>query len=178
MFDREKFAALVLYVIWRTSDVPDFGITKLNKVLWFADARAYEASGKSITGETYIRQKYGPVPKHMQQTLMGLALEEKIRLEPEPHYDFTVQHFTTMEQPDTSVFTNDEMVLIDWWIKHVADDHTAVSISEKSHDYGWKLAKQGEELPYKAFLARRIRQLRDDELEWARTVAKELGEPD
>src|SRR5438128_11544173 len=68
-FNSEKFKTLVLYVIWRTGDVRDFGATKLNKVLWFSDARAFEALGESITGDTYVRQKFGPVPRHITSVL-------------------------------------------------------------------------------------------------------------
>ena len=64
-FDRDKFKALVLYVIWAAGERSDFGSTKLNKVLWFSEARAYEAFGRPIAGETYVRQKFGPVPQHL-----------------------------------------------------------------------------------------------------------------
>lgn len=174
-FDREKFKQLVLYVIWKTSDVRDFGATKLNKVLWFSDARAFETLGKSITDETYIRQKFGPVPRHIDEVLGELISDGEIQAWTEPHYDFAVKRYSAHQPADTSKFTADELGLIDWWIKHVAEDHTAVSISEKSHDYGWKIARQGEELPFKAFLAKRIRPPNEgEELDWARNAAKEL----
>ena len=49
-FDREKFKQLVHYVIWKAGKRDWFGATKLNKVLWFADARAYVLTGRPITG--------------------------------------------------------------------------------------------------------------------------------
>ena len=55
-FDREKFKQLVHYVIWNGKR-DWFGATKLNKVLWFADARAYVLTGRPITGATYIREE-------------------------------------------------------------------------------------------------------------------------
>jgi len=174
-FDRDKFKALVLYVIWRAGEARDFGATKLNKVLWFSDARAFEAYGKSITGETYVRQKFGPVPRHMLPVLDELQQEELIETFTERHFDYEVTRYKAHQPPSTSLFSADELGLIDWWIKHIAEDHTATSISEKSHDYAWQIAKMGEELPFHAFLASRIRQPRDDELEWARSASEDLG---
>jgi len=174
-FDREKLKALVLYVIWRTGDVRDFGATKLNKVLWFSDARAFEALGKSVTGETYVRQKFGPVPQHINSVLDELQRDGSIQAWSEPYFDFEVSRYRAHQPPDTSLFSADELGLIDWWIKHIAEQHTAASISEASHDYAWKIAKLGEELPFHLFLASRIRQPRDDELEWAKAEADQLG---
>ena len=174
-FNREKFKALVLYVIWRAGSARDFGLTKLNKVLWFSDARAFEALGASITGETYIRRKFGPVPQNIEHVLQELQSEGKIQSWSEPYFDFEVKGFSAHEPPDTEIFTPEELGLIDWWIKHVAEDHTAASISEESHDYGWKIAKDGEILPFKAFLAKRVRPPREGpELDWAIGQAKSL----
>ena len=175
MFDQDKFKALVLYAIWRTGDVRSFGVTKLNKVLWFADARAFEALGKSITGESYVRRKFGPVPSHIKETLDALVADGLIECSSEPVAGYEAQHYTAFAPPDTSTFDLEELSLIDWWIHHVAHDHTAASISEQSHDYGWRLAKEGEELPYKAFLAKRIRAPKEgEELDWARAAAERV----
>ena len=174
-FDRNKFKALVLYIIWRAGDVRDFGLTKLNKVLWFSDARTYEAFGRSVTGETYIRRKFGPVPKHIDSVLDELSAEGSIQTSTEPCFDFEVKRFSAHKPPAMLDFSRDEMGFIDWWISHVAESHTASSISEKSHDYGWKIAKEGEELPFKAFFAKRLRQPKEgDELDWARTAARDI----
>jgi len=57
-FDREKFKTLV-YIAWKAGGRDWFGATKLNKVLWFAEARAFVLHGKPIVGATYIRQNMG-----------------------------------------------------------------------------------------------------------------------
>jgi len=174
-FNKDKFKTLVLYVIWRTGELRDFGSTKLNKVLWFSDARAFEAFGKAVTGETYIREKFGPVPQHILPTLEELHSDGLIQAWREPFFDFEISRYRAHMPPDTSVFTADELGIIDWWIKHVAEEHTAASISEASHDYAWKIARLGEVLPYQAFLTRRIRQPSGKELDWVKAEAEKLG---
>ena len=174
-FNRDKFKALVLYVIWKAGERRDFGSTKLNKVLWFADARANEALGRPITGETYVREKFGPVPRHILEVRSELENEKLIAVWSEPFFDHKVTRFRAFAPPSTELFTPDELSLIDWWIKHVDEEHSAASISNKSHDYAWQIAKMGEEIPPYAFLASRIRSPKDDELEWAKEQASNLG---
>jgi hypothetical protein len=48
---------------------------------------------------------------------------------------------------------------------------------EQSHDYAWEIAKLGEEIPYHATFANRIRDPEGEELAWASRRAKELGLP-
>lgn len=174
-FNRDKFKALALYIIWRAGERRDFGSTKLNKVLWFAEARANEAFGQPIAGETYIRDKFGPRPKHILEIQGELENEGLISVWSEPFFDHKITRFRAFQPPDTSVFSPEELSLIDWWIKHIDESHTAASISEKSHDYAWQIAAMGEQLPLYAFLASRIREPRDEELDWAKEEAKTLG---
>ena len=70
-FDRDKFKALVHYVIWRAGGRDGIGATKLYKVLWFAEARAFVLSNRPISGETYIREEDGPSPRHAAEITMA-----------------------------------------------------------------------------------------------------------
>lgn len=175
-FDRDKFRALVLYIIWRTSHASGFGATKLNKALWFAEARAFEAYGKPITGETFVRDKFGPRSKHLKEVC--LELEEAGQIEPfaEPVHSYNATRYRAINPADSTAFTPEELALVDWWISSIAEKHTAGSISDLSHDYGWEVARMGEELPIHSFLARRLRSpTTTDERDWAVSEAARLG---
>ena len=176
-FDRDKFKSLLHYVIWQTGDRDGFGATKLYKVLWFSDARAFMLSKEPITGETYIREKYGPLPRHAQSIIHEMEEEGAIRVWNDRYYNKPLRRFKSLRTPDRLALTDDQRKIVDHWIKHIADDHTAASISEESHDTAWEIAKLGEEIPYFALFANRIRDPKDEELEWARKRAKELGLP-
>ena len=82
---------------------------------------------------------------------------------------------TADAKPDMSKFSRDELQIIDHWIEHIDKDHTAKSISDKSHDYGWDIAAQGEEIPLYAVLAERIREPSDQELERLKEKARAHG---
>jgi hypothetical protein len=173
-FDRAKFKAVVHYIIWKAGRRHKFGATKLNKVLWFADARLYMLSGRSVTGERYIRQEFGPVPKHIMPVRTELESDGAISvIASRGGVDNT--KFKALIPPDTSLLSQDEISLVDHWIEHIDRDHTAKSISELSHDYGWEIAAMGEELPLAAFMAARVRDPNETELTEIRQRARELG---
>jgi hypothetical protein len=175
-FDREKFKRLVHYIAWKAGKQPGFGATKLNKVLWFADARTYLLTGESITGATYIRQAHGPVPRQFLPIRHELEAEGTLRvIEPRGKFDHT--KFIAVTPPDISALSQQHKQTVDYWINHIDQDHTASSISEETHDYPWEIAKMGEEIPLYAQLATRIRKPKGEELEWARKVAEKLKLP-
>lgn len=174
-FNREKFKALVHYIIWKAGDKDGFGATKLNKVLWFADARAYMLDKRSITGAQYTRGQFGPVPHQIMPTRKKL-LDEGLIKEWDDEYAAGRRRtcFKALVPPDQSAFTNEELKNINFWIDYV-QGKTAAEISEESHDYGWEIAEMGEALPFQALFAQRIRDPEGPAEEWVKKRIKELG---
>ena len=170
-FDKEKFKRLVHYIVWKAGTRDWFGAVKLNKVLWFADARVYMLTGMPITGESYTRGKFGPVPKHIDAAESELVREGAIKITKEGKLTRVI----ALAPAKPNWFSSDELLSIDYWIKHVDEEHTAVSISDKSHDYVWEIAKMGEELPLYAYRVARIQEPSNDEIERLKKRAKELG---
>jgi hypothetical protein len=80
--DREKLKQLVHYVC-DIAPNRQLGATKLNKILFYADTQAYLETGSPITGETYVKQKLGPVPKHIGEILAELKAEEAVAISEE-----------------------------------------------------------------------------------------------
>jgi hypothetical protein len=171
MEDLDRLKRLIHYVAWKAGRNDWFGATKLYKVLWFADARRFVLAKKPITGATYIREKFGPVPKYAMTARKQLEAEGAIRTRKEG----SLTRIIALKPPDLSPFSTEELQTVDYWIRNIDENHTAQSISDESHDYAWEIAKMGEELPLYAVLANRIREPSDRELDKLRTRAKELG---
>jgi hypothetical protein len=169
--DFEKFKRAVHYVIWKAGSHQGFGSTKLNKALWFAEARVYVLKGHPITGAKYTRQEFGPVPQPVMPAREELQRAGIIELWKEG----LQTRFRTKTKPDMSAFPEYEIAALDYWIKEIDEEHTAQSISDKSHEYGWEIARMGEEIPLYAIRAERARHPKDEELEWARKEAERLG---
>lgn len=174
MFDREKLKRLVHYVIAQVGSHEGFGATKLNKVLWFADARQWALTGASITGATYVRQKFGPVPHQIMSVRSELENEGAIKCYA-PKFEYEGWRFKSLQPAPTAAFTEAEIQTVRYWMKLIDEDHTADSISELSHDYGWEIAAMGEVLPLHAVFADRRRAPTHKELAWGRSVATRLG---
>jgi Protein of unknown function (DUF4065) len=165
----EKFKALVHYIVASCDDPQRLGATKLNKVLWFADAICYRSTRASITGETYVKRKRGPVPKAILQTLRELRAEGKIHIE-EPAFQYEIRRFVSLQKPDASMFSPVEIGIITAVLAEVCDRHTASSISDLSHDQIWDAANEGEELPLFATLASQPGEITEEAMGWADNV--------
>jgi hypothetical protein len=176
-FDRDKFKRLFHYVVWKAGKRDGFGATKLYKVLWFSEARTYVLSGVPIAGASYIREKYGPVPRAAVPVREELVSEGAIQAWKDKYYDFDMWCFTALRPPETSPFSETELKTVKYWIDYIDEEHTAKSISDETHDYAWEIAKMGEELPFYAILANRLREPTDDELQQAKELATKLGLP-
>ena len=148
MFDRKKFKSLVHYVCWKCQDPTKLGATKLNKVLWFADVESFVAAGQPLTGAKYVKQQFGPVPAPILPTLRALEHEAKIAIREVEYFGRPKREFFALEKPDLTMFTADEISLVDQIIEIICDHHTAGSISEATHDAIWQIAAIGEEIPY------------------------------
>ena len=167
--NREKLKKLVHYVISRCEDPAVLGSIKLNKVLWVSDLLAYVSSGTPITGERYIKQQFGPVAAGMVGILEALQTEKKVVVRQTEAYGNPKVDYISLVPPDTmsDLFTADEISLVDRAIDYVVA-HTAMEISDKSHDVIWELAEIGEEIPYQAMLASRLDGVTKDDVKWAR----------
>ncbi len=176
-YDRDRLKSLIHYVIWVAGGRAHFGAVKLYKVLWFADARSYNLRGKSITGAPYIREKWGPIPRDGMQLRNDLVHSGLIKQWQNQATGSLGWHFRALAPADVSWMRPDERQEVAYWIKHISENHTAESISEESHDYGWQIAKMREPLPFFSMLADRMRDPSPEEMDWAKRRARELGLP-
>lgn len=148
----EKFKNLIHYICHKVRDPSKLGKTKLNKILYYSDFVYYLKTYKSITGEKYVKNEFGPVPANINKTLRVLVEEGKIAEREMAVIDFTRQEIVSIKQPDISEFKPEEIALIDEIIDVISNNHTAESISNLTHNDIWETARYGEEIPYYAIL--------------------------
>lgn len=168
MFDREKFKALIHYACATVNDPTKLGAIKLNKILWFSDVFAFADLGRSVTGATYVKQKFGPVPRAMVPLLYELAREGKIRIDDVSYFGKTKKQYVPLLPADPSVFREQEKQVIDYVIRQITDHFTATEISNLTHEDIWKMAEIGEEIPLSAMLASDLGEVNDDDLDWVK----------
>jgi len=143
----EKLRELIVYVAHKSVGDRNFGMTKLNKILFFADFTAYQRNGRSITGAVYQHLDQGPCPQQLVPALADLkrgALKEV----KESTYVGVRRRLIPTRSADTSLFAGDEIALIDEIIDILAP-MTNTEVSELSHrTMAWRLTEDRQEVPY------------------------------
>lgn len=165
--DRNKLKTLVHYICWKV-DPAVLGAIKLNKVLWVSDLNMYLITGKSITGEHYVKRQFGPVSASVVGIVGELEATDDLVVRRGDVFGHGKVDYIALTKPDISSFTADEISLIDSAIQYVCHENTATEISEKTHDVIWQLAELGEEIPYYAMFASNLGEVTPADLEWAR----------
>ena len=152
--NHDKLAELILYVSDRHETDGSFGSVRLAKTLFYADFLFYAQTGRSITGETYVRKDQGPVPTHLIGTCDRLQQDRALVME-EGLVDGSAQKLPIPTRPaDLSAFTAEEIGIVDYVLGRLKGAETA---SELAYRFSaWELAEDGEEIPYQtAFLSER-----------------------
>ena len=145
-----KFKELILYVSVRCQNDPNFGATKLNKILWRSDFLAYLRLGKPITGVAYRKLSLGPVPRRFPALQRELERDGRARIEERPR---SRKVTVALKNANLVHFTGDQIAIVHEAIDEYADLN-ATETSDRTHGIAWSLAKDEDGIPYEAaFLA-------------------------
>ncbi len=143
-----KFQELVLYVAQQSEGDPNFGKTKLNKILFFVDFLGYGIFGRSVTGATYQRRDFGPVPREIAAARRALLDQGAATIEFQRRFNYPQERLIAKRGANLSVFSPDERRLVDDVI-HELWRHSAISVSALTHrEMGWRFADDREVIPY------------------------------
>lgn len=147
-YDPLKMSELLLLVAERSLNDRNFGKTKLNKILYYIDFEAYARLGQSVTGAEYQRRPYGPVPREITSARQELLLRGEAREDTADRFGHPQGRLVAQRKANESVFSGEELDIIQdviTGLRHM----TGAAVSEKSHrEPGWKVAKDGETIPY------------------------------
>lgn len=144
----ERLKELILYIAKESEGDPNFGATKLNKLLFFADFLAYLNLGKPITGQEYMRIDHGPVPRRMKPVCTQLLEQGHIAIREETLGEFERKRTMALRQPNLKPFTGEEISIVETVLRKY-EWMNATQISNESHAFhGWKLAGHKDHIPY------------------------------
>lgn len=140
-----KLESLVLHF---ANKVPlNLGRKKLAKLMYFVDFTNYELREKSISGITYQKYKFGPIPFDFSKILNNMESKGLIKCEPQI-IEYSTAKIIPKEQPDYSVFDEEEKELIDA-ITEKYKLSTAAELEEKAKsEPPYKMVEFEEEIPY------------------------------
>jgi putative zinc finger/helix-turn-helix YgiT family protein len=131
-YDLEKLKNMIVYLVNRLGSVLE---TKLNKLLWYCDFLHFKETSISITGSQYVHLPYGPVPDNYER-IIGIMQPELLNMDEIPFNTkegiVLGKQFTTLVEPDKSLFTEKEIQVMDF-IADTFHEDTSTSIMNKSH---------------------------------------------
>ena len=74
--------------------------------------------------------------------------------------------FIALTKPNITIFSSDDIAIVDGVATAISDEHSAVSISAATHDEVWKCAEIGEEIPIWAVLGSVLEEPTLEDLSW------------
>jgi|SRR5271155_1206874 len=150
--DDEKLRELILYVSILSKDDRNFGATKLNKLLFYADFLAYQKFGSAITGQEYQALPQGPAPRRLKPIIESMKRSGDLKQERRKSGRFEQIRPVPVRNADLSKFSGPEVDLVVGVVKRFRNMN-ATDISNESHFFlGWQLGVQGETIPYSVIL--------------------------
>jgi hypothetical protein len=150
-FKREKFIELMLYFSKRGLDEKlVIGSTKLNKLLFFSDFRAYAELGEPITGAKYQKLEWGPAPRALLPVRDELVEHEDVRFQERSPDDWG-DVLEPLREPDLSLFSQDELRIASEVFEEMRQ-FNAAAISDYSHlkSAGWLVVDYKDDIPYES----------------------------
>lgn len=157
----------VLYVCKKCVDAPYFGLTKLNKILWYADFTSFAERAQPVTGREYQRLDFGPAPIEMRPLLNEMQHKGEISIDEARVFVFDERRPRALASPVLRNFSPADLGYIDRAIERFWS-MTGKETSDASHGVAWRTRKNGDAMPYElAYL--------DDEPLGAATKAKLVG---
>ncbi len=177
-FEPAKLKNTLLYLLERCGGKANIGETVIYKLLYYIDFNFFEQTGKSITGLTYVKLQYGPVPLAQQYLpLIKQMIEEgSLKIIAQNYYGKQQKRYVALMNCDIEQFTPKELKAIE----KVADgDLSSMSASQIENyvhqDAPWMIPKMKEVIPYEFVMERKAPfAFRDYDQMWRTASAKDI----
>ncbi len=144
----EKLKNVLLYILERCGGKPNVGETLLYKLLYFVDFDYFEQYEEHLTGATYRKLPYGPVPEKIHEIMDQLVRQGDIKRVKTSHHGYPQTRFLSQRTADLTRMSAAEMKVIDQVI-HRFSDWSAKAISDYSHkDMPWRATPDAGDIDY------------------------------
>lgn len=152
----KKFKNVLLYILERTAGKPNVGEAVLYKLLYFSDFNHYELYEEHLTGATYRKLPYGPVPQRIDFVIAQMIEQAKIQRVETEYHGYPQTRYLPLEKADLTVLLASEIEVVDGVIEQMGD-WTASAISDYSHgDLPWEVTEEGKDISYNLAFYREI----------------------
>lgn len=161
-----------VHVVVAASNPARLGAIRLRKALWFADWDEFRKSGRTITGEKYVKLPKGPVPKAIDKAIEELESEKMIAVGKRQVYSYAMTQYMSLETPHPHALSQDEVDKLEAYASVLCENYTADEVSDITHGLAWKVASIGSEIPMAAVLVENSGQVTEEVIAWANSRLK------
>ena len=143
-----KFKNILLYILERCAGKPNVGETVLYKLLYFSDFNYYELYEEQLTGATYRKLPFGPVPQKLDFIIENMIERGQIQRFKTDYHGYPQTRYLPLEKADLTELMASEKEVIDRVVEQMSD-WSASAVSAYSHkDIPWLVTKDGDEINY------------------------------
>ncbi len=143
-----KFRNILLYVISECGAKANFEKNLLNALLYFTDFDYYEVYEEHLTGATYKKVPYGPIPEKIDDILNNMIENsEIIKVETDSERKVMFR-LLALQKPDLKMLKANEKVIIDNVIDKYADWNAEKLTEFARNDMPWKATDEGDIIDY------------------------------
>jgi transcriptional regulator with XRE-family HTH domain len=143
-----KFKNVLLYILERCAGKPNVGETVLYKLLYFSDFNYYELYEEQLTGASYRKLPFGPVPQKLDTIINQMIDNGQIQRVKTEYFGLQQTRYLPLEKANLTQLKASEKDVIDRVIEQMSD-WSAAAISTYSHkDIPWLASKEGDEIDY------------------------------
>ncbi|PJB19132.1 MAG: XRE family transcriptional regulator [Flavobacteriaceae bacterium CG_4_9_14_3_um_filter_33_16] len=143
-----KMKNILLYILEHCAGKPNVGETVLYKLLYFSDFNYYELYEEQLTGASYRKLPFGPVPQNLDTIINDMIESEHIQRLRTEYHGYPQTRYIPLVKADLTGFKASEKEVIDRVIEQMSD-WSASAVSNYSHkDIPWMVSKDGEEINY------------------------------
>lgn len=151
-----KFKNVLLYILERCAGKPNVGETVLYKLLYFSDFNYYELYEEHLTGATYRKLPFGPVPQKLDAIIGQMIEKAQLQRVKTEYHGYPQTRYLPLEKADLTELKASEKEVIDRVIEQMSD-WSAAMISEYSHkDLPWDVTEEGKDISYELAFYREL----------------------
>lgn len=151
-----KFKNVLLYILERCAGKPNVGETVLYKLLYFSDYNYYELYEEHLTGASYRKLPYGPVPQKLDTIINQMIDAGQLQRVKTDYHNYPQTRYLPLIKANLTELKASEKETIDRVIE-LMSDWSAAYISDYSHkDLPWEVTDEGKEISYELVFYREL----------------------
>lgn len=142
--------AKVRQMILFFSQRPNMFVTKLAKLMFYADFLHYKEHTTSISGLAYAHLPHGPVPERYERIRDHLLQNELVSVEAREGDDWAGEVLVTEGSPNLDVFSEDELLVLESVWEQLGS-LSSKALRDQSHgETAYTSTHMGQHIPYQA----------------------------